>query len=150
MTRAEWKLYLTFAHRRRRGGEWMDSIPSSFLEGVPKELLEIRQSSRVRDRFTPSRSWRSQGGGGLSQQRRSVRLGLAPPPEEGTHTVDYSDSQDMPRLIRGARVRHPQFGGGTVLELSGFRNDMRATIEFDSVGRKTVVVKYANLQPDWD
>ena len=26
----------------------------------------------------------------------------------------------------------------------------RATIEFDSVGRKTVVVRYANLEPDWD
>jgi DNA helicase-2/ATP-dependent DNA helicase PcrA len=149
MTRAEEKLYLTFAHRRRRGGEWMDSIASSFLEGVPKELLEIRQSPRLRDRFAPSRPWRSSAAD--FPARRSVRLGLesASEPAE-TRTVDYSESQDQPRLIRGARVRHPQFGGGTVLELSGFRNDVRATIEFDSVGRKTVVVRYANLQPDWD
>ena len=47
-------------------------------------------------------------------------------------------------------MRHPQFGGGTVVELSGFRNDVRATIDFDEAGRKTVVVRYANLQPDWD
>ena len=116
---------------------------------MPKELLEIRQSPRLRDRFAPSRPWRSSPPG--IPARRSVRLGLAPASEPGdTRTVDYSESQDQPRLIRGARGRHPQFGGGTVLELSGFRNDVRATIDFDSVGRKTVVVRYANLQPDWD
>ncbi len=35
ITRAERKLYLTFARRRRRGGEWLDSMPSSFLESIP-------------------------------------------------------------------------------------------------------------------
>jgi DNA helicase-2/ATP-dependent DNA helicase PcrA len=150
MTRAEEKLYLSFARRRRRAGEWMNSIASSFLEGVPKELLELRQSPRLRDHFAPSRPWRSAAPD--IPQRRSARLGFSPPVSaaEEDHTVDYSDSQDQPRLIRGARVRHPQFGGGTVVELSGFRNDVRATIDFDSAGRKTVVVRYANLQPDWD
>jgi DNA helicase-2/ATP-dependent DNA helicase PcrA len=64
--------------------------------------------------------------------------------------VDYAESQDPPRLIKGARVRHPQFGSGTVLELSGFGADLRATIDFESVGPKKVVVRYANLQSDWD
>ena len=149
MTRAEEKLYLTFARRRRRGGEWMDSVPSRFLEAVPRELAELRQSPRVRDVFAPSRPWRSAAA--EASPRRRVRLGLAPPDRpSGDRTVDYADSQDQPRLIRGARVRHPQFGSGTVLELSGFRNDVRATIDFDEAGRKTVVVRYANLEPDWD
>jgi DNA helicase-2/ATP-dependent DNA helicase PcrA len=54
------------------------------------------------------------------------------------------------RLIKGARVRHPQFGAGTVRSLSGFGKDVRATIDFDSIGRKQVVVRYAKLLPDWD
>lgn len=148
MTRAEEKLYLTTARRRRRGADWMDSVPSRFLESVPRELVEMRQSARAQDRFTGSRPWRSVA---AQSPRRRVRLGLASDNggSEG-RTVDYSDSQDQPRLIRGARVRHPQFGGGTVVELSGFRDDVRATIDFDEAGRKTVVVRYANLQPDWD
>lgn len=149
MTRAEEKLYLTTARRRRRGADWMDSVPSRFLEAVPRELVEMRQSTRAQDRFSSSRPWRNVSA--PASPRRRVRLGLAD--ENGSAdgpTVDYSDSQDQPRLIRGARVRHPQFGGGTVVELSGFRNDVRATIDFDEAGRKTVVVRYANLQPDWD
>ena len=152
ITRAEEKLYLTFARRRRRGREWMDSAPSSFLESIPGELLELRQSSRIRDRVGARRPWRLPTAGFGPFARRSERLGLeAPEPrDEGGPQVDYSDSQDPPRLIKGARVRHPQFGSGTVVELSGAGTDVRATIDFDSVGRKKVVVKYANLQSDWD
>jgi hypothetical protein len=36
------------------------------------------------------------------------------------YVIDYSDSQDAPRFIKGERVRHPEFGAGTIRELSGF------------------------------
>ncbi|CAN5807994.1 UvrD-helicase domain-containing protein [soil metagenome] len=154
ITRAEQKLYLTFARRRRRGGEWMDSAPSSFLEAIPPELLDVRKSARLEERFTPRQPWRSSTSSssfGASSPRRRERLGLAEyvePIEQ--RRVDYADTQEHVRLVKGARVRHPQFGAGTVTELSGGGTDVRATIDFDSIGRKKVVVRYANLQPDWD
>jgi DNA helicase-2/ATP-dependent DNA helicase PcrA len=150
ITRAEEKLYLSYARRRRRGREWLDSVPSSFLESIPKDLLELKRSERLEERFSPRRPWREQGFG--FPTRRRERLGLEPrfEPEAEGPTVDYAESQDPPRLIKGARVRHPQFGSGTVLELSGFGADLRATIDFESVGPKKVVVRYANLQSDWD
>ncbi len=165
ITRAERKLYLSHARRRRRGGEWMESVASSFLEAVPRELVETRQTQRVVERQGTYRSWRSQGTG---MRGRRDRLGFgdfgelgyasggrAPkasprPVEDESYQVDYSDSQDAPRLVKGARVRHPQFGSGTVAELSGVGGDVRATIDFDTVGRKKVVLRYANLEPDWD
>ena len=45
-------------------------------------------------------------------------------------------------------MRHPQFGRGIIRELSGFGRDMKAVIEFESVGRKKVVLRYANLQKE--
>jgi DNA helicase-2/ATP-dependent DNA helicase PcrA len=150
ITRAEQKLYLATARRRRRGGEWMDSAPSSFLESVPKELLDVRQSPRVLERSSVYRPWRVSA---PSFAPRGQRLGLKPgraPEADSAYVVDYSDSQDAPRLIKGARVRHPQFGAGTVADLSGTGADVRATIDFDSVGRKRVVVRYAGLEPETD
>ncbi len=173
ITRAERKLYLAYARRRRRGGEWMDSVASSFLEGVPKELVETRQTQRVLERLGTYKAYRAQGGTGGMRSRRD-RLGFgdfgdlgyaasssaggrtapkaAPKSvsDDDSYQVDYSDSQETPRLVKGARVRHPQFGGGTVAELSGVGADVRVTIDFDSVGRKKVVLRYANLEPDWD
>jgi DNA helicase-2/ATP-dependent DNA helicase PcrA len=62
--------------------------------------------------------------------------------------IDYSDAQDTPRFLKGERVRHPQFGRGTIRELSGFGNDVKAVIDFERVGRKKVVLRYANLQKE--
>jgi DNA helicase-2/ATP-dependent DNA helicase PcrA len=148
LTRAEQKLYLTYARRRRRGGEYLDSIPSSFLEGIPAELLDVRKSPRLAERFAPSRPWRTPAASFPS--RRRERLGLDIRRDDGDREIDYSDTQEQVRLVKGARVRHPQFGSGTVMELSGFGTDVRASIDFDEVGRKKVIVKYANLQPEWD
>ena len=152
LTRAQRKVYLILARRRRRGGEWLDGAPSSFLEAVPAELLDPRQTPRLAER---SSAFRFGGSGG--QRTRRDRLGLrrSSPAPGGSgngagYVVDYSESQDLPRLVKGARVRHPQFGAGTVAELGGTGADLRATIDFDSVGRKRVVVRYANLQPDWE
>ncbi|MEX2570616.1 MAG: UvrD-helicase domain-containing protein [Gemmatimonadota bacterium] len=146
ITRAQEKLFLTTARRRRRGGEWLDALPSSFLEAIPKETLNLHRTERVRV-FTRSSFT---GRGPSLPTRRRQRLGLdpagvAPTPDR---VVDYSDTQDPVRLVKGARVRHPQFGSGSVLEVSGFGSDVRATIDFDSIGRKQVVVRYANLEQD--
>jgi DNA helicase-2/ATP-dependent DNA helicase PcrA len=153
ITRAQQKVYLTYARRRRRGAEWMDTVPSSFLESIPPELLEPRRSPRLLERSLPSRAWSAYGEDRPSRRRQ--RLGLENGSSDtstapaGRH-VDYSDTQEEVRLVKGARVRHSQFGAGTVLELSGYGSDVRATIEFDDAGRKKVALRYANLQPDWD
>ncbi|MDQ3520935.1 MAG: UvrD-helicase domain-containing protein [Gemmatimonadota bacterium] len=144
LTRAERKLYLSFARRRRRGGEYMDSVPSSFLEALPPELVETRRTTRVRERERPFRPWKMAPA--RSPSRRE-RIGLE---ADTGYVVDYSDSQESPSLTKGSRVRHPQFGSGTVAELSGVGTDVRATIDFDTVGRKRVVVKYANLEREWE
>jgi DNA helicase II / ATP-dependent DNA helicase PcrA len=154
ITRARRKLYLTHARRRRRGKEWLDAAPSPFLESVPEELVESRQTPRVLERTAAfSRPWRTAA---PAFRSRSERLNLdgaftpAPPRVPGEYEVDYADSQDLPPLNKGARVRHPQFGAGTVMALDGFGVGVRAVIDFDGVGRKKVVVRYANLEREWE
>ena len=52
----------------------------------------------------------------------------------------------------GLRVRHEKFGVGTIAELSGSGTDAKARIDFDDeeVGRKTLVVGKAKLEPEID
>lgn len=127
-------------------GVTQESFPSSFLEPIPEVLLERRETRRL-----------SRSGGGFGRSDRDWSFGRDrdrrktgwDEPDEGSGlVVDYSDSQDMPRFIKGEVVIHPQFGRGIVRELSGFGLDLKATIEFEGVGRKRVVVRYANLQKE--
>src|SRR5690606_29737693 len=74
-----------------------------------------------------------------------------PPRFEGSDDgvyIDYSDAQDAPRFVKGERVRHPQFGRGVIRELTGLGQELKAVIDFDTIGRKKVVLRYANLQKE--
>jgi DNA helicase II / ATP-dependent DNA helicase PcrA len=148
VTRAERKLYLVHARRRRRGANWMDGAPSSFLESVPRELTEARLTPAVLERTAShARPWR-QGprrerlfGGGEEARVR--------PGEDVEYVVERPAGDDSPSLRKGARVRHPTFGVGTVAELSGFGAQVKAAIDFEEAGRKTILLRYANLERVW-
>ena len=64
-------------------------------------------------------------------------------------TFDTPINQDAPRYVKGERVLHATFGSGTVKEVTGFGKDTKVTVDFDDVGRKRLLVRYANLEKDW-
>ena len=49
-------------------------------------------------------------------------------------------------LAVGDRVRHERFGDGTVLTLEGAGADAKATIRFDNIGEKKMLLKFAKIQ----
>jgi DNA helicase-2/ATP-dependent DNA helicase PcrA len=52
ITRAKKELYLSFAMRRAYHGDWMDSIPSRFVNELPEESIEKNEySTKERDEF---------------------------------------------------------------------------------------------------
>ncbi|HEX6966180.1 MAG TPA: UvrD-helicase domain-containing protein [Gemmatimonadaceae bacterium] len=141
ITRAERKLYLTYARSRRRNGETMPSLPSSFLAPIPPAMLEQRSTIRLRA-----------AGRAMLPQRPSDRRPGRPVSVARADDIDVDSSQDAPRFVKGERVRHARFGTGTVMELSGIGREMKVTIDFDdeSVGRKRLVVAYAGLERGWE
>jgi DNA helicase-2/ATP-dependent DNA helicase PcrA len=141
ITRAEDRLYLTYAKRRRRAGEYMYGRLSPFVEDIAAELIQERPSPRI----VQSRS-SGFGDEGFGRPRRR-RM------EEEWDDGGWGDqelNQDLPRLVKGERVVHPTFGSGTVLEISGFGPDLKVTVDFESVGKKKLVARYANLERDFD
>ena len=141
ITRAERKLYMSHARSRRRNGETMPSIPSSFLVSIPPDMLEQRSTIRLRAT-----------GRAVLPQSASARRPGRPVTLRSVTDVDVEASQDAPRFVKGERVKHPRFGSGTVMELSGTGRDMKVTVDFDdeTVGRKRLVVAYAGLERGWD
>jgi DNA helicase-2/ATP-dependent DNA helicase PcrA len=157
LTRAREKVFISYARTRRRAGEVLSCVPSSFMTPIPMELIEQRVTAAIdRPRFQHQGGWRARmggfggGGGGRSsppQQRPRPHAQQTADDSGGTY-IDYTDAQDTPRFLKGERVRHPQFGRGVIRELTGLGADVKAVIEFDSVGRKKVVLRYANLQKE--
>ena len=166
ITRAERKLYLTHAEERRRNGEFTASRPSSFLVEIPEELLDKRNTVKVRSSGRaamrgPSLGWNRSGGRQSGSFASSFDEGFsdafprsAAARRPGTPVTrepfpdDENASQDAAIIEVGARVRHRKFGAGTIAELSGSGRELKAKVDFDdeSIGRKTLVVAQANLE----
>lgn len=53
---------------------------------------------------------------------------------------------EVPDLMPGKLVRHPTFGTGLVTKIAGYGDATIATIDFENLGSKRVVAKYAALQ----
>jgi DNA helicase-2/ATP-dependent DNA helicase PcrA len=144
ITRAEDRLFLTWARERRRAGDFMICRLSPFAEDVPPELVEVERSARLQreDEAYRTQGRRPRGEGREGGWGDDARWDTPAQPD------DFSDdlNQDRARLVRGERVVHATFGSGTIVEVSGFGRDLKVVVEFDSVGLKRLLARYAELE----
>ncbi|MBX3175538.1 MAG: UvrD-helicase domain-containing protein [Gemmatimonadaceae bacterium] len=160
ITRAGSRLMLSWAHQRRRNGELLPSIRSSFLRNLPEDTLELRRTVRLRSTTrlaAPSRgrSWtRGPSRSDDASFSRSTKPSWSP--REGakvsSFVQDEETSQDLPNFVPGERVAHARFGSGTIAEVSGQGKEAKVTVDFDDedVGRKRLVIAFAGLQRGFD
>ena len=59
---------------------------------------------------------------------------------------DEDQSAMLPVHVVGSRVRHAQFGVGTVISVEELSDDLKVVVRF-SVGSKTLRARYAKLEP---
>ena len=147
MTRAKRSLVLSRAIYRRNYGEerLRASSASRFLAEIPGELVEaaagsLSQPGETR-RYEPDPEY-SEGyayRGRRSETARTASSGRRAPGRAA------SNRPARDPLI-GARVRHPKFGVGTILEVEGEGEDRKLTVSFQDYGAKKFLERYANLQ----
>jgi ATP-dependent DNA helicase UvrD/PcrA len=141
MTRARRQLVLTGAARRRVFGEYQPCKPSRFLDEIPAELMEriaAPPSTRYDGAFAhPHYEFRTNPYG---------RRGGARFKEAETAYAYENEDQSLFRLRPGMRVRHPEFGIGTVTAVEEHNDDIKITVRFNSIGVKKLMAKYAKLE----
>jgi DNA helicase-2/ATP-dependent DNA helicase PcrA len=143
MTRARSRLVLTSAARRRVFGDYQATQPSRFLEEIPADLIE-QEFSTCSSPYAGTR-------GGWEYKANPYgrgRGGRSPRAREETTMFDYAqEDQSVPGgLAPGRKVRHGQFGVGTVVSVEELNDDMKLVVRFVSVGTKTLRARYAKLE----
>ena len=107
--------------------------------GVPDEQL----SKLVRRRLSDVRTRTATVG---QARRRITAAWRGPAPrEEPAYSYEDEDQSSLLGLRLGAKVRHPQFGVGTILSVEELADDVKLVVRF-SVGPKTLRAKYAKLE----
>lgn len=146
LTRARERLVLTGAARRRTFGEYQATEPSRFISEIPPALMERVEPVAV-PRWQPqgyelrnpyARRYASRPGG---QAGRTAK-------EEGpAYKYEDEDQSSVQGIRNGMRVRHRQFGTGTVVGIDDQGDDVKITVRFLSVGTKKLMARYAGLEP---
>ena len=113
------RLILTKAAYRTIRGMRERTVTSPFLNEMPAEAFEVEDRTGL-----PGASDRSEYRDRLSSE--SARLAN--------------------QFRRGQMVRHPTFGIGRISEISDMGQHTRAVVEFNSAGRKTLILQYARLE----
>ena len=124
ITRAEKKVYITYARSRYRFGEVAYQSKSRFLDELdPTTFIEVNP-----------------GGSKKGGRKRKAFY-------DEMYQESYDDFNQERRLFRvGSRITHEIFGRGKVLKITGEGDMQKVIIDFEERGKKTLLLKFANIQ----
>lgn len=143
ITRAEAKLYISFANQRYRFGTPSFQMKSRFLKEIPEDIYN---SIITFENLKIKTGYRS-GGEKKSVSGSAPSVKFNPTPKKKTSSHDFEDefNDKFPDIKKGVTVTHNTFGKGTVLNTVGKGLDKKAEIYFDDVGLKKIMLKYAKM-----
>jgi DNA helicase II / ATP-dependent DNA helicase PcrA len=156
MTRARKTLTLTRAVYRRVFGNEQQlraSEPSRFLAEIPSELVDTVRGSMAEigqtRRYEPDPEYSYSADEFLRRVRRGP-VPAARQPQRSSSTPSFGRAAtrrgaDANPLL-GQKVRHPQYGVGTIIGVEGEDDDRRLSVTFPGRGTKKFVERYAQLQ----
>ena len=131
LTRAREKAYVSFAGNRRMYGNWINAIPSRFVDELPQEHIDTSSETGM---YAPGRSqhWDSSGLSLRPDAESKDRFRMMP-----RSGKSFSSNERVSKNIfeRGDRVFHESFGEGDVINKDGRKLD----IEFDEHGHKRIM-----------
>ena len=169
ITRAKQYLFLTCSKQRTIFGSTSCNPVSRFLREIPKGLLDgyeeaIGNNSKKEDSFEDSKySWTygSKNAGTI----KSYKIEKQEPVMASAKTNENSNfvfrtaesflnslkkpvgqSVDLSKYGEGVRVFHKKFGEGTISAVEPEGDDLKVDIQFDKVGHKRLMAKFAKLE----
>jgi len=128
MTRSEESLYLSFARKRRKYNNVIQSIPSLFIDEIPLENVKYKSSKKSVQKTPKSRR----------QERRHKML---------EYFKDDNGSQEKDQFQIGSQVYHETFGKGKIINKEGFGDKAKISVKFEDGVLKKLIAQYANLTP---
>lgn len=147
LTRAEKKLYLSYAKNRYRFDNLQSSLKSRFIDELDgalvvteggKSLLEIREDEKERKRVVRDTDYVSEDISERHWNAKPAKKSVVPKPSAPSVS-------NAPLYKAGMKVSHKMFGAGKIVSVQGTGDEARVKVFFSRAGEKTLVVKFANL-----
>ena len=163
ITRAKEHLFLTCAKRRTIFGSTSYNAISRFVKEIPEELLngyDEMQKEKVEDKFENSdygwkygnreskvKTYTFETNSYEVKKQEPVAAGFQYRTAESfLSSLNKKKEFDISKYQEGQRVYHKKFGEGTINKVEEEGEDYKIDINFDKVGHKRLMAKFAGLE----
>ena len=159
LTRARKQVFLTMALSRFQYGQRRPCECSRFLDEIPDRYLKVIQKASEGSglfglSYSEPESGRFRFNSGSRSSSPSYTREIRKQPTVAKPVVKTKTEVQLDQIgnlatesdiFPGVRVYHTKFGFGRVDSVTGSGPDARAVVLFDTVGSKTLVLKFAKL-----
>ena len=161
ITRAKNNLYLTCSRQRTMFGSTSCNPVSRFVKEIPENMLEGANEidSEPENKFKDSNYEWSYGKSGNNGKVVSYKVDIPSSKPEPSFAFKSAESflaklnnkaqgndTDLSKYKEGQRIYHKRFGEGNISEIEPEGDDLKLDIQFDKVGHKRLMAKFANLE----
>jgi len=151
LTRAEKRATLSYSTTRYKWGNLVFSEPSRFIEELDPKYLEMPAENHGRMFGDEEYSIKPKPKLNVNKpketyvQRPVIGKKLVKVNSASKNTSDF-DTESLRDLQVGSLVEHERFGHGKVIAMDGDFPNNKATVQFEGVGQKQLLVKFAKLR----
>jgi DNA helicase-2/ATP-dependent DNA helicase PcrA len=164
ITRAERKLFLTYALQRYRFGNLRLCEPSRFLDEVEQKYIRTMKPSNIREAISAPQTMTN-----FAYKRSTESTNLPKTPSIKTATSNNTSTytttptnggnkiiannlnypnfipSDISKLKAGLQVIHQKFGKGKIMRMDIDGTDKKAVVHFEQQGEKVLILSFAKL-----
>jgi len=143
ITRAQKRLFLSYALTRYRYGRLKNCEPSRFLDDLDSRYIKTSTKFRATE-YAPQNN-ASYARNFVSGIKKTVTSQPVVKPTSYKPPADFKPS-DTSQLKAGQKVEHPKFGFGSVNHVDESGPDRKARIQFEGFGEKTLLLSFAKIR----
>lgn len=150
LTRAMRRVTVSYSETRYKWGNLNFCEPSRFIEELNPSFIDFpKRKTALNDDFIFEGGKKQKVIKPKSTQPSiSVKKNFIPVEKAKPKTDEHSEFTEniIEKLQVGMQVEHVKFGSGKVISIEGKVNDKKATVFFERIGQKQLLLKFAKLK----
>ena len=159
ITRAEKKATISYAESRYKWGQLTLSEPSRFIDEIDERYVERparAKWNRLSEDVQPKTAKPSYPPKQVKPTQAEAPKPATPPPgnfkkvgsyqKEAQAPAAATGNDDFEKIQVGMIVEHATFGEGKVITVEGSGPNKKATVQFNGIGQKQLLLRFAKLK----
>ena len=141
ITRAEKRLFLSYSNIRFKWGQYIDSEASRFLSELDQRY--VTKKNFLKDQKTNRNPHKI-----FAKTKTTTNKNFSPQGFKKASKLSNTSikKSNLIKLKNGQIVKHEKFGTGKVINIEGEGPNKKATVFFNGIGNKQLLLKFARLE----